>query len=63
MSRETAKCSKYNGTFQWRMQDFPEVGAQTSGGGQHTILPNVPRKLHEIERIWTPKGRASLALP
>ena len=24
------------------------------GGRQHTILPNFPKKLHEIERIWAP---------
>ena len=27
-----------------------------SWGRQHTILPNFPKKLHEIERIWTPQG-------
>ena len=31
--------------FQWRIQEFSEVGALTlSGGGrQHTILPNFPK--------------------
>ena len=27
-------------------------------GSQHTILPNFPKKLHEFERIWTPRGDA-----
>ena len=48
--------------YQWRIQDFPEEGAPTLGGRQHTILPNFPKKLHEIERIWTPGGRASKIL-
>ena len=35
----------------------PRRGRQLSRGGrQHTILPNFPKKLHEIERIWTPGG-------
>ena len=35
---------------------FPRgVGANPTGGGQHTILPNFPKKLHEIERIWIPR--------
>ena len=38
--------------YQWRIQDFPEVGAPTLQGRQHTILPSFPKKLHEIERIW-----------
>ena len=43
---------------QCRIQDFPEVGAPTLGGEgcQHTIFPNVPEKLHEIERIGMPGG-------
>ena len=28
---------------QWRIQDFPEVGAPTPGGRQHTILGNFPK--------------------
>ena len=39
---------------QWRIQDFPEGGREPSRGGVNT--PNFPRKLHEIERIWTPRG-------
>ena len=41
--------------MQWRIQDFPRGGRQ---------LPKVPlffnfcRKLHENERIWTPRGGA-----
>ena len=40
---------------------FPRWGRQLSGGWgvgrQHTILPNSPPKLYEIERIFTPGGR------
>ena len=41
---------------QWRIQDFPQVGAPTLGGGGGANIrfcQNFP-KLHEIERIWTP---------
>ena len=34
--------------IQWRIQDFPEVGAPTLQGG-----PTFSQKLHEIERIST----------
>ena len=49
-------------TAQWRIQDFPEGGAWTlQGGHEHAKFS---RKLHEIERIWTPRGgRASLTPP
>ena len=48
--------------MQWRIQDFPEGGAWTlQGGREHAKFS---RKLHEIERIWTPRGgRASLTPP
>ena len=40
--------------MQWRIQDFPEGGAWTlQGGREHAKFS---RKLHEIERIWTPGG-------
>ena len=44
--------------YQWRIQDFAEVGAPTLGGGGAKILflSNFPKKLHEIERIWTPRS-------
>ena len=49
-------------TNQWRIQDFPEVGEPTHKGKggrlQQTILPK-PQKLHEIERIWMPRGWVS----
>ena len=35
----------------------PRRGRQLSGGGrQHTIFAKFSQKLHEIERIWTPRG-------
>ena len=48
--------------MQWRIQDFPEGGAWTlQGGREHAKFS---RKLHEIERIWTPRGgHASLMSP
>ena len=49
---------------QWRIQDFPEEGAPTPWGRrQHKILPNFPKKLHEIERIWAPGGSVRPSLP
>ena len=50
-------------SLQWRIQDFPDVGAPTLGGRQHTISPKFSPKLHEIEIIWTPGwGRTSKIL-
>ena len=37
--------------MQWRIQDFPEEGAPTYDFAKFS------QKLHEIERIWTPRGR------
>ena len=37
--------------WQWRIQDFPEVGAPTYD------FAKISQKLHEIERIWAPGGR------
>ena len=40
--------------IQWRIQDFPEVGAPTLRGGAPTYdIVKFSQKLHEIERIWT----------
>ena len=37
---------------QWRIQDFPEEGAQLPGGGAPTDdFANFSQKLHEIEGI------------
>ena len=43
-------------TLQWRIQDFPEVGAPISwrGGGrrrQHTILPNFPKNCMKLKEF------------
>ena len=53
---------------QWRIQDFPKGGAWTlqGGGGAWTHnFAEFSQKLHEIERIWMPRGggRASLTPP
>ena len=48
---------------QWRIQDFPEVGAPTPQGRALTYdFAKISQKLHEIERIWTPGGRMSKIL-
>ena len=38
-------------TNQWRVQDFPEVGAQTLGGAPTYDFAKFSQKLHEIARI------------
>ena len=54
--------SVYN--VQWRIQDYPEVGAPTlwDRGSPTYDFAKFSQKLHEIERIWAPWG-ASLAPP
>ena len=47
--------------LQWRIQDFPQGVLPTSKIA--TIFQIFAEKLHENERIWTPRGRASLAPP
>ena len=41
--------------FQWRIQDFPRGGANSQKCYYFSIFC---RKLHENERIWTPRGGA-----
>ena len=42
---------------QWRIQDFPEEGAPTPQGEAPTYdFAKFSQKLHEIERISTPRG-------
>ena len=49
--------------MQWRIQDFPEEGAPTPRGGAPTYdFAKFSQKLHEMERIWIPGGRASKIL-
>ena len=46
-------------TEQWRIQDFPEVGSPTlrrREGAPIYDFAKFPQKLHEIERIRTPRG-------
>ena len=40
-------------TYQWRIQDFPEVGVPTLQGAPTYDFAKISQKLHEIERIWT----------
>ena len=47
--------------YQWRIQDFPQGGGANSQNCYY--FSHFCRKLHENERIWTPRGGASLALP
>ena len=44
---------------QWRIQDFPEVEAPTLQEAPTSDFAQFSRKLHEIERIWTPLGRGA----
>ena len=47
---------------QWRIQNFPEGGAPTAKVGAPTYyFCQFPPKPHEIEEIWTERGRAFLA--
>ena len=48
--------------WQWQIQDFPEVGAPTLRGAPTYDFAKISQKLHEIERIWTPRGGASKIL-
>ena len=48
------------GSYQWRVQDFPEVGTPTLQGAPTYDFAKFSQKLHEIERIYT-RGGASLA--
>ena len=43
---------------QWRIQDFSEEGVPTPQGGRAPTYDcaKFSQKLHEIERIWTPRG-------
>ena len=50
--------------MQWRIQDFPEEGAPTLQGGAPTYdFAKFSQKLHEIERIWAPRGGARPSRP
>ena len=42
--------------YQWQIQDFPEEGAPTLQGVPIYDFAKYSQKLHEIERIWTPRG-------
>ena len=54
---ETVRPSACVSINQWRIQDFPDEGAPTYK------FVKFFQKLYEIERIWTPRGRSSLAPP
>ena len=48
--------------FQWRIQDFPDGGANSKGECQPIAWSNFSRKLHENKRNWTKKGRVPRTL-
>ena len=64
MTRKSCETKYFNYIMgvpcQWRIQDFTEVGAPTLGGvGAPTYdFAKFSQKLHEIERIWNPRGGA-----
>ena len=41
--------------IQWRIQDFPEEGAPTPQGGQHTILPKFPKNCMKLKEFGPPR--------
>ena len=43
---------------QWRIQDFPEEGANPLGDASTYYLASFSRKLRENERIWTDRRGA-----
>ena len=45
--------------MQWLIQDFPEKGAPTPGGGEAPTynFAKFSQKMHEIERIWAEGAR------
>ena len=49
-------------SVQWRIQDFPEVGAPTFQGAPTYDFAKSSQKLHGIDRIWTGGGGASKIL-
>ena len=45
-------------TTQWRIQDFPEEGAPTPGGGHHPIIwPIFPENCMKMKKFWARGGR------
>ena len=52
-----------NLTYQWRIQDFPDVGAPTTQGAPTYDFAKFSQKQHEIERIWTPRGTSVPCAP
>ena len=49
--------------IQWQIQDFPKEGVPTPQGGTNIRICQIFQKLHEIERIWTPRGVAHPSQP
>ena len=43
-------------TSKWQIQDFPEEGAPTPRGGQHTILPYFPKNCMKLKEFGPPGG-------
>ena len=41
---------------QWWIQNFPEEGAPTLRGAPTYDFMKFSQKLHEIERLWAPRG-------
>ena len=50
-------------TFQWRIQDFPQVGVPTlQEGRQHTILPKFPENCMKLKEFGPRGGRGCVSL-
>ena len=48
---------------QWRIQDFPKVGAPALGGRQHMILPNFPKSCMKLKEFGPLGGAPPLDPP
>ena len=48
--------------YQWRIQDYPKVGASTLQGVSTYHFAKLSQKLHENERIWIPPLDPPLAI-
>ena len=54
----------HSDSYQWRIQNFPEEGAPTPGGGrQHTILAYFPKNYMKLKEFGPGGGGMSLVPP
>ena len=56
LHRKKDSNSKKYWNSKWRIQDFPEEGAPTPWGRQHTILPNFPKNCMKLKEFGSGGG-------